>query len=96
LLEGSVRDGSGVSSVEVSLDGGIHYQPVALRGETWSFDMASWSGARQSFAMLRAVDVWGNITHEMIPVDTSAIPTPTPSPSVWRLYLPMVLIQAGR
>jgi hypothetical protein len=81
-LEGTVSDGSGVASVSVSLDGGAHYQAVALDGETWSFELSSWaSPRRESFAMLRAVDSWGNVTRELLPVATE----------VHNLYLPLIL-----
>ena len=81
-LEGTVSDGSGVASVSVSLDGGAHYQPVALAGEAWSFELSSWAGSwPQPFAMLRAADVWGNVTHELLPVEIE----------YQRLYLPLIL-----
>jgi hypothetical protein len=85
-LEGTASDGSGVASVSISLDGGVHYQPVALAGEEWSFQMSSWEGSPpQPFAMLRAADVWGNVTHELLPVETAD----------HRLYLPLIL-KTGR
>jgi hypothetical protein len=89
MLQGEVSDGSGVASMEVSLNGGAHHQPIALADGSWSFDMASWSGwPLEPFAMIRAADVWGNVTHKMIPVDTTVIPTPTPG---LQLYLPIIV-----
>ncbi len=93
LLQGTASDGSGVASVEVSLDGGGHYQPVILMDERWSFDMTGWAGsAMQDFALLRAADVWGNVSRHMVPVDPGVIPTPTPTPMDRRLYLPVIQV----
>jgi hypothetical protein len=70
LLAGTIHDGSGVASFEISLDGGIHYEPVAWVGEDWTFDMSTWSGsAPQPFAMLHGVDVWGNHSRTAFPID---------------------------
>jgi hypothetical protein len=70
LLHGTITDGSGVDSFEISLDGGIHYEPVTWEGETWTFDLFPWPGsAPQPFAMLHAVDVWGNHTRTGFPID---------------------------
>ena len=81
-LEGTVGDGSGVASINISLDGGVHYQPVVLVGESWSFELSSWTGSwPRGFAMLRAVDVWGNVTHELFPVEMEYN----------LLYLPLIL-----
>ena len=88
MLAGTASDGSDVAKVELSLDGGAHFQPVALTGESWSFDTADWSGAApQDFALVRAYDVLGNATALNIPIDPGVIPTPTPGPL---LYLPLV------
>jgi hypothetical protein len=65
LLAGQVSDGSGVASVELSLDGGASYLPANLSGSDWAFDPASWSGPKQEFAIVRAQDVWGNVTHKV-------------------------------
>jgi len=82
LLEGTIGDGSGVASFQISLDGGMHYESVALVDENWTFDMSAWSGSPpQSFAMLRAADVWGNVSHAVFPIDFE----------LWRVYLPLVL-----
>jgi len=90
-LRGTASDGSGVASLELSLDGGEHYRLVTLVGDEWSFDMTGWEGsAPQDFAMLRAADVWGNVSRLMVPVDSSAVPTPTPPVLDERLYLPMI------
>ncbi|MGD8472611.1 MAG: hypothetical protein PVH59_00715, partial [Anaerolineae bacterium] len=85
-LEGTASDGSGVASVSVSLDGGVHYQPVILEGEAWSFDLSSWAGSLpETFAMLRAVDLWGNVTRELLPVEIEYN----------ELYLPLILRGGG-
>jgi hypothetical protein len=85
-LEGTVSDGSGVASVSVSLDGGAHYQPVAFDGGSWSFELSSWAGPwPEFFAMLRAVDSWGNVTRELLPVESEA----------HDLYLPLILKGGG-
>jgi hypothetical protein len=82
-LEGTVSDGSGVALVDVSLDGGAHYQPATLTSGGWSFQMIDWSGgSRQPFAILRARDVWGNMNHEVVVVDTSRFS---------KLYMPVVV-----
>jgi len=90
-LQGTASDGSGVASVELSLDGGEHYQQVTLMGEEWSFEIAGWEGsALQDFALLRAADIWGNVSRHMVPLDPSVVPTPTPPVLDERLYLPML------
>ena len=81
-LAGTVRDGSGVASLTVSLDGGAHYEPAVLTGETWSYDLSAWTGSpRQPFALLRAADTWGNVTRALVPVESS---------SRQRIYLPLI------
>jgi hypothetical protein len=81
-LEGMITDGSGVASLSVSLDGGVHYQPAALAGESWSFDLSSWAGSRpEFFTMLRAVDLWGNVTRDVV--------------AFQELYLPLILKGGG-
>jgi hypothetical protein len=88
MLGGEVTDGSGVASLEVSLDGGVHYEPITLASGSWSFNMTSWpSWPLETFASLRAADVLGNVRYNMIPVDSTVIPTPTPGP---RLCLPVI------
>jgi hypothetical protein len=66
VMQGLASDGSGVASVEVSLDGGTSYLPAALSDRAWTFDLASWPGSRQEFAIVRARDVWDNLTHEVV------------------------------
>jgi hypothetical protein len=85
-LEGTINDGSGVGWLQISLDGGAHYQPVTIAGGAWSFELSSWTGSWPlSFAMLRAADVWGNVTHELLLVEIEHE----------RLYLPLVLKERG-
>jgi len=80
VLTGTVSDGSGVASVEVSLDGGVSYQSALLEGGNWSFGMGTGSGRlSQSFAILRATDTWGNITRQLA------------FPGLGTLYLPLVI-----
>ena len=57
--------------MEVSLDGGASYRSATRAVQSWSYDMAHWAGARQSFAVVRARDVWGNVTHAFIVVEGS-------------------------
>jgi hypothetical protein len=66
LLQGLVSDGSGVTSVEVSLDGGTTYQAAELSRSGWSFDVTGWKGQPEDFAFVRAVDVWGNVTQQSV------------------------------
>jgi hypothetical protein len=66
VLQGMVSDGSGVASVEVSLNGGADFLPAALSAGAWTFAPASAPGPRQEFAIVRARDVWDNLTHEMV------------------------------
>jgi hypothetical protein len=82
VIHGQASDGSGVDLVEVSLDGGAHYEQAALAGEDWTFEMAAWSGSSPlSFAMLRATDVWDNVSHAVIPIDFA----------LERVYLPLLV-----
>jgi hypothetical protein len=81
-LQGYASDGSGVALVEVSLDGGVHYEPAALTGEDWTFDMSTWSGSPpQTFVMLRATDVWDNVSHAVLMMDFE----------LKQIYLPLIL-----
>ncbi len=80
VLTGTVSDGSGVASVEVSLDGGVSYQSALLRGENWSFGGGTGTGwPSPPFAILRATDIWGNVTRQLA------------FPPLGNLYLPLVL-----
>ena len=82
MLGGKVTDGSGVASLEVSLDGGVHYEPIALANGSWSFDLASWpSWPLMDFANLRAADLWGNASYVMAPIDIGET----------RLHLPLLM-----
>jgi hypothetical protein len=81
-LEGTVSDGSGVAWLQISLDGGAHYQPMTIAGEAWSFELSSWAGSWPlPFAMLRAADVWGNITPQLLPVELE----------FEEIYLPLIM-----
>jgi len=66
VIEGTVWDGSGVASVEVSLDGGAGFQPAHVSEGAWTFDLALATGPREGFVILRAEDRWGNLTHQMV------------------------------
>jgi glycosylphosphatidylinositol phospholipase D len=66
MMEGTVWDGSGVASVEVSLDGGAEFHPAHVSAGEWTFDPAAATGPREGFAILRAEDRWGNLTHQMV------------------------------
>ena len=81
-LECTASDGSGVAWLQISLDGGAHYQPMTLVGETWSFELSSWTGSWPlHFAMLRATDVWGNVTNQLMLLEFE----------FEEIYLPLVL-----
>ncbi len=79
VLVGTVMDGSGVSGVWVSLDGGSAYQPAMLNGNTWTYALSGWAGPRVGFAIVRAVDVWGNVSSVVMATSSTA-----------NLYLPVV------
>ncbi|MBX3000370.1 MAG: VCBS repeat-containing protein [Caldilineaceae bacterium] len=87
LLAGTVKDGSGVATVEISLDGGNSYQSAERRGENVSFDLSAWrGGAIQTLAMVRAADLHGNLSHAIVPITT--LPP-------LRIYLPSVQRSGG-
>ncbi|MGD2146523.1 MAG: hypothetical protein PVH41_07520 [Anaerolineae bacterium] len=66
VLGGTATDGSGVASVEVSLDGGVSYEPAVLGPGSWSYNLPSEPCELElSFALIRARDVLGNSTHEV-------------------------------
>ncbi|MBI5566352.1 MAG: FG-GAP repeat protein, partial [Chloroflexi bacterium] len=78
-VSGTVFDGSGVSEVAISLDGGTTYQLATLNGSNWSFNRTTWVGGTPiAFVMIRARDVYGN---ESQTVDVS---------DVKHVYLPVV------
>ena len=82
LLSGTVTDGSGVATADVSLDGGVSYQPMQRRADEVSFDVGKWSGDPvQPLAMVRATDLYGNLSVALVPV--TAVPMPP-------IYLPLL------
>jgi hypothetical protein len=82
VLGGTVTDGSGVASVEVSLDGGVNYEPATLSDGSWSSKLPS-SGRflELDFALIRARDVLGNSTHRVAVVSIVG----------FDVYLPLVV-----
>jgi hypothetical protein len=65
VVGGTATDGSGVASVEVSLDGGATYGLAALDAGSWSYDLPSSPCELElGFALIRARDMLGNSTHE--------------------------------
>lgn len=82
-LRGTIRDGSGVAALEISLDGGARYLPVPRSGEGWSFNLVGWPGAVQPVALLHATDIHGNSTQMLVPV------TP-PAGSTHQVFLPLI------
>lgn len=66
LISGTVIDGSGVASVEVSINGGLNYTPASFNGGAWS---GSAAGAFIGFVLVRATDVHGNETILAVPAD---------------------------
>jgi hypothetical protein len=83
MLQGTVTDGSGVASLEVSLDGGGRYQPLTFTAGNWSFDLLDWAGTSSlDFAILRARDVWGNMDHAFIVTDTGGF---------MKIYMPLIM-----
>jgi hypothetical protein len=79
VMKGTASDGSGVASVEVSLDGGASYQPATLSEGVWTFGPAATPGSLLGFAIVRAGDRWGNLTHEMV-----VLP-------IYEVYMPVIL-----
>jgi hypothetical protein len=80
VIDGTVTDGSGVVKVEVSLDGGMTFQLATLNAGAWSFDRATWSGAQVGFVIVRATDLWDNVSQAEALLDTNT----------YRVYLPMI------
>jgi hypothetical protein len=66
LISGTAIDGSGVASVEVSINGGLNYTPASFNGGAWS---GSAAGAFIGFVLVRATDVYGNETILAVPAD---------------------------
>ncbi len=85
---GTASDGSGVAQVQVSLDGGKSYQAATFDGENWSFGYETWVGnAPVGVVVIRAVDVYGNVTQAVAATEVAASPD-------HRIYLPLALRQA--
>ncbi len=83
VMQGTVSDGSGVATVEVSLDGGTVYQAATFAAGSWSFDRAAWSGgSQQAFALVRARDVWGNVTQQAVEI--------APIQNGYRVFMPII------
>jgi hypothetical protein len=81
VLGGTAMDGSGVASVEVSLDGGVSYEPATLGDGSWSYSLPPSPGFPElDFALIRARDQVGNTTHEVAFV----------APVGFDVYLPLV------
>jgi hypothetical protein len=81
-LGGTATDGSGVASVEVSLDGGASYEPATLADGSWSYNLpGSGPFLKLEFALIRARDVLGNTTHEVAVLSTAGV----------NVYLPLVI-----
>jgi hypothetical protein len=66
LMQGTVSDGSGVASVEVSRDGGASYVAAALSAGAWRLDAVPSPGSLLGLGIVRATDRWGNRTHETV------------------------------
>jgi hypothetical protein len=66
VLEGTASDGSGVALVELSVDGGLSYEPATLDDGSWSYPLSSCPGSHGlAFALIRARDELGNTTREV-------------------------------
>ena len=79
---GTASDGSGVESVQISLDGGVSYQDVTYDGVGWTFDYSDWFGGPSiEVIIIRAIDIYGNVTQLAISIAAGPI----------QLYLPIVL-----
>ncbi|MCW1970028.1 MAG: dockerin type I domain-containing protein, partial [Anaerolineae bacterium] len=77
-------DGSEISEVAVSLNGGSNYLPATLSDGVWVFALNSWSQPRLTLATVRAKDIHGNVTQMTLDIPAefiTATPTPTPTPS---------------
>jgi hypothetical protein len=81
LMQGTVSDGSGVASVEVSRDGGASYVPAALSAGAWRLDAVPSPGSLVGLGIVRATDRWGNRSHPAVILPVHAV------------YLPLVLRQ---
>ncbi|MCX7683058.1 MAG: hypothetical protein N2508_14015, partial [Anaerolineae bacterium] len=83
VISGLVSDGSGVAQVQVSLDGGVSYQPAALAGNDWSFNRLAWTGgAPIEWVVIRALDIYGNVSQYVVASEAGG---------PYRVYLPLVL-----
>jgi hypothetical protein len=91
-LAGTIRDGSGVAALELSLDGGRSYQSVPLAGSAWQFNLAAWLGDVAEVALLRARDLHGNRSQAIVPISPTTEPTEPPHRLVGldrsRVFLP--------
>jgi len=67
IISGTISDGSGVAQVQVSLDGGVSYQPATLAGTRWWFNRLAWTGgAPIEWVVIRALDVYGNVSQYVV------------------------------
>lgn len=86
VVSGLVSDGSGVAQVQVSLDGGVSYQPATLVGDEWSFNRSEWTGgAPIEWVVIRALDIYGNVSQYVAPGEGRP----------YRVYLPVILRATG-
>ncbi|RLT34509.1 MAG: hypothetical protein DWI57_16470, partial [Chloroflexi bacterium] len=88
LVYGTATDGSGVAGLEISLDGGLSYQPVSPKGGEWSFNALAWMGGQEAIAILRGTDVYGNRTILLTPFARSFGES-------YRLFLPTTIRSVG-
>jgi hypothetical protein len=86
LLHGKVTDGSGVASLEISLNGGAIYIPLKIgsQGE-WSFEQSRWPGEMSvDVAILRGRDIYGNASQLLAPYARALTVV------AYSLYLPLI------
>ena len=77
-----MTDGAGVSSRQVSLDGGLSYQDALRSGDAWSFDYGLWTGGPPVGVLtVRAVDVYGNVS-QIVALTEQA-------PSGYKVFVPL-------
>ena len=82
VISGTVTDGSGVAQIQVSLDGGVSYQPATRFGFLWWFNRAAWAGSTPiEWVVIRALDVYGNVSQVVV----------AGAGGPYRVFLPIVI-----
>jgi hypothetical protein len=75
--------------MEVSLDGGASYAPAQGSGDGWRFTLpAALASQSGQIALVRAVDLWGNVSAMATPVSDEAV-------TINAIYLPAIQRTTG-